>query len=130
MVDLEHQLSEYRSTEHQLTKNIYIYICNELALCALRFFASGSYQMPVAQDNMLEISQPSVSSCITTVSKAINVVLLHRWIKFPSSETEMTLVKQKFMSLGGVPGVIGAIDGTRIPIIAPSLNDPEHKEFT
>ncbi|XP_023243392.1 putative nuclease HARBI1 isoform X1 [Centruroides sculpturatus] len=134
---------------YRLPKPLVIYVCNALrdtlepkcfkknalsaeikVLCALRFFASGSYQMPVAQDSTLEISQPSVSRCITAVSKAINIILLHHWIKFPTSETEMALVKQKFMSLGGFPGVIGAIDGTHIPIIAPSLNDPDHKEFT
>ncbi|XP_023240575.1 putative nuclease HARBI1, partial [Centruroides sculpturatus] len=99
-------------------------------LVGLRLFASGSYQNPVVQDNTLEISQLSVSRCITAVSEAINVILPHHYIKFPSSETEMALVKQIFMSLGGFPGVIGAIDGTHIPIIAPSLNDPDHKEFT
>ena len=33
------------------------------------------------------------------------------------------LTKGQFYSLGRFPGVIGAIDGTRIPIIAPSEDE-------
>lgn len=46
---------------------------------------------------------------------AINVALINE-IKMPSTFEESTLIKTDFMQLGNIPNVVGAIDGTLIPI--------------
>nr|CAD7415420.1 unnamed protein product [Timema cristinae] len=76
-------------------------------LVALRFFATGCYQLNVAQDKVLNVSQKSVSVCIHQVCHAMEGVL-GNWIQFPQSEEDMTKSQTKKYKF---PGVIGAIDG-------------------
>lgn len=64
-------------------------------LTALRFFASGSYQMNIAQDLTLAISQQSVSRCIKTVSTVLATHILEKWVKFPMNLASHTQLKQQ-----------------------------------
>jgi len=44
-----------------------------------------------------------------------------RFIKWPV-DNELNVVKQRFLQIGILPDVIGAIDGTHIPIPAPKVS--------
>ena len=46
--------------------------------------------------------------------------LCHELIKMPATATEMSTVSDGFLNKTGFPGVIGAVDGTHIPIPGPS----------
>ena len=64
------------------------------------------------------VSQASVSRIVLAVSYAI---AKHRseYIKFPRSHHEIQTAQQEFYQYSNFPGVIGAIDGTHIPIRNP-----------
>ncbi|XP_042234059.1 putative nuclease HARBI1 [Homarus americanus] len=66
--------------------------------------------------------QPSVSKCVRDVSAAI-VTLARDYIKFPLPGQEEEFM-QEFASTG-MPGVIGCVDGTHIPIRSPGEPNPE-----
>ncbi|KAK4879203.1 hypothetical protein RN001_007349 [Aquatica leii] len=79
-------------------------------LCALHFYAHGSYQKSVGQDFFLGLSQTTVSRCIESVSEIISGQLSRRYLKFPR-------------------GVIGCIDCTHVAVIAPSLEHPQYPGY-
>ncbi|GFT89118.1 putative nuclease HARBI1 [Nephila pilipes] len=114
------------------TKNLYQKIAPELnpkvkirtvipgeikILCALRHFATGSLQKQTAQDLNFNLSQPSVSRCVVTVSKAICKYFMDT-ITFP----DVSCLKNAFSDIGGFPGVIGIVGCTHIEITAPPEN--------
>ncbi|XP_035205356.1 putative nuclease HARBI1 isoform X2 [Stegodyphus dumicola] len=88
-------------------------------LCALNFYASGSYQRYVGNDRYIGLSQKSVSRCIRDVTNAICSGLFNKWIKFPINSFQQNKIKLGFNQKFGFPGVIGAVDGTHVAIIAP-----------
>lgn len=90
-------------------------------LCALRFFAVGSYQGAVATDEYLAISQPSVSVAVRRVAAAIvrRLVDIDPVIDFPRDDAARASVKAGFLLHGNLNGVLGCIDGTLIAIRSP-----------
>lgn len=71
------------------------------------------------------MSQPSVSRCIRKVTDAINDLLLRRWVKFPMTDMERHVAREKFRTAAQpFPGAIRAIDCTYINIKGPK----EHEE--
>ena len=89
-------------------------------LCALQFYASGSFQWVVARNHGL--SQPTVSRIIDNVTEGL-VAIAPQYIQFPRQPQELTAIKQEFHRLAGFPNVIGAIDGTHIAIKSPSTTE-------
>ena len=71
----------------------------------LATLATGEMQLSNADD--LKKSQPSVS----------------RAINFPLGIQQLHRIKANFVAIAGMPGVVGAIDGTHIRIIAPSKDE-------
>ncbi|KAJ8974681.1 hypothetical protein NQ317_019837 [Molorchus minor] len=51
------------------------------------------------------------------------------WVKFPVMEADKASVKVGFYNKYGIRGVIGAIDGTHVEIIAPPVADNDHPPF-
>ena len=47
----------------------------------------------------------------------------NKWIKWPSTEAEIAQIKRGFYDKGGLPGVIGCVDGTHVKIQGPTENE-------
>lgn len=71
-------------------------------LIALRFYAVGCYQRAIGQDLFLAVSQPTVSRCVTRVSKCIADVFMNEVIKFPVTEQEEMANKIGYSSLPNI----------------------------
>ncbi|KAM7299051.1 putative nuclease HARBI1 isoform X1 [Ixodes scapularis] len=97
-----------------------------LVLCALRFYAMGSFQGMVASDEHVARDQKTVSVAVRAVSVAIvrRLGVQRGWIHFPETPSERFDAEKGFRLLGRIPGVIGCVDGTMVSIVDPSKNDP------
>lgn len=87
-------------------------------LLSLAFYASGEYQRCVGGDFKYPVSQPTVSLCIAQVTNLM-IGNFQEYIQFPTDRNQINLIKNRFMEKTQFPGVLGAIDCTHIPIIAP-----------
>ncbi|KAM7312642.1 putative nuclease HARBI1 isoform X1 [Ixodes scapularis] len=133
--------------QYRLAKTLVRWLCDELreepelqrlrrsstvmtvedqVLCALRFYATGSFQGMVASDEHIARDQGTVSIALRAVSVAIvrRLGIQHGWIHFPQTASERDDFERGFQLLGRIPGVIGCIDGTMISIVGPSKYDP------
>ena len=81
---------------------------------ALRFYATGNFQ--TTDGDLTGLSQPSVCRIIKRVSTSINRKKLH-FIKFPS-EAEIQRNMQQFGGISEIPGIIGCIDCSHIPVVS------------
>lgn len=84
-------------------------------LITLRFYATGSYQLAIA--DLYGVSRSTVCRHIKKVFMAITR-LRSKFIKWPGQNDTMS-IKTKFYEIAGFPYVIGAIDCTHIPIRSP-----------
>ena len=89
-------------------------------LVALRFFASGSFQVI---GDTVGLPKSSVSRVVSDVSLAL-AKKQREFISWPSP-LEIWEVKRGFYDKGGFPGVIGFLDGTHVRILAPSANESD-----
>ncbi|KAL1455790.1 hypothetical protein MTO96_043621 [Rhipicephalus appendiculatus] len=88
-------------------------------LCALRFFATGSFQSSVGSEETISVTQPAVSKCVRRVAPTIvNAGTSNKWLHL-SRTPEKAAVKEGFIRLGPLPGVIGCVDGSFVAIVAP-----------
>ena len=97
-------------------------------LLALRFYATGCFQNVCG-----DIVGVSKSTSYRTIHRVTEALCQHcnKWIDF--DPTTMEQDKNSFFQMRGFPNVIGCIDGTQIPILAPSTNQFEYvcrKGFT
>ena len=86
----------------------------------LQFLATGSFQTVVASCH--GISQPLLSRCICNVSNTL-CSCSSDFIRFPN-EVGQRRMQQGFQHKFEFPKVLGCIDGSHIPIVAPSINEP------
>lgn len=62
-------------------------------LCALRFFASGSYQLDIGKNNSICLSQSSVSRSLNSVLNSMQESgLFMEKVRFPSTNNELNSV--------------------------------------
>jgi nuclease HARBI1 len=94
-------------------------------LCALHFYATGSYQGSVGENHNIVLAQTNVSRVISLVSLMI-CELLPQYIQFPVTVEAKLQKKAEFYNLVGIRGTIGAIDCTHVEIISPPSTDEEH----
>ncbi|XP_060939195.1 putative nuclease HARBI1 [Limanda limanda] len=98
-------------------------LSSEQILCfALRFFANGSFLYNVGDAE--HVSKATVCRAVRNVTLALKR-LLCTFVVFPSHRPTR-LLKEEFHRIAGFPGVMGCIDGTHIPIIAPSINEGDY----
>ncbi|KAL0829082.1 hypothetical protein ABMA28_003940 [Loxostege sticticalis] len=127
--------TEFRC-RYRLTKQAFRFLCNELkekttlrgsrrislehkVLCALSFFATGSYQRSVGMGKYL--GQTTVSKYVAEVTNALTCPgVLNRHIHFPITLQERNEVKLKFYTKFGIPGVLGCVDGSHFHIFQPT----------
>ncbi|XP_037499809.1 putative nuclease HARBI1 [Rhipicephalus sanguineus] len=89
-------------------------------LCALRFFATGSFQESVGYEEFIGMSQASVSDTIHEVAEAVIVLGRRRkLVDFPLTAAAKEEAKAAFARLGRIPGVLACVDGTLIAIEKP-----------
>ncbi|XP_055904788.1 putative nuclease HARBI1 [Eupeodes corollae] len=89
----------------------------------LRFLAEGGYQKGVGNDFNLGLAQPTFSIILKEVINFLEEYLCPLWIKMELSEEEKIEAKLHFFQQAGIPGIIGAVDGTHIKILAPKKAD-------
>lgn len=88
----------------------------------LRYLATGKMQQCSCDD--FGTTQPTISRVITqTVDALADPDILCQFIKFPLTRQEVQRKQDEFMESTGFPGVVGAIDGTHVRIVAPSVNE-------
>ncbi|XP_053383749.1 putative nuclease HARBI1 [Mercenaria mercenaria] len=90
-------------------------------LITLRFFGTGSFLNVIG--DLVGVHKSSVSRIVKSVSGAI-AALRRRFIVFPT-DNAATRIQRDFMNVGRIPGVIGAIDCTHIPILCPGGDKAE-----
>ncbi|OXU22898.1 hypothetical protein TSAR_014176 [Trichomalopsis sarcophagae] len=92
-------------------------------LSVLRFLAEGSYQTGFSQEFHNPISQATASRCIIRVVDAINNILWHRFLRFPTTEVERDRIQARFRRSIRIPGIIGLIDCFIIGMARPTANE-------
>lgn len=117
--------------------SIYIFICftntlhvsptgcgiplNLKMLVTLRYLATGNFLLTIA--DCIDIAKSSACRAVGEVVQLI-AYLAPDYIQFPSPE-EAHHLAEKFHDVGGMPGVIGCVDGTHIPIQRPGGENAE-----
>jgi nuclease HARBI1 len=94
---------------------------NQLLL-ALRFYATGSFQLVVG--DVFALDKSTVCRTLHRVTRAI-AGLREKYVKFPATDNDRQKTMHQFYSKSKLPGVIGAIDCTHIPIQSPGSDDAE-----
>ena len=88
----------------------------EKVLICLKTLGSGSFQN--CSKDFVQVSQPRVSKILTSFSDSM-VKLAPKFIFMPPTRANIFETKHNFYQVAGFPGVIGCIDGSYIPIVAP-----------
>ena len=95
----------------------------------LRYLATGKMQQCSCDD--FGTTQATISRVITqTLDALADPDILCQFIKFPTTQYEVQRKQEEFMEGYRFPGVVGAIDGTHIRIVAPSVKIYRHTMFT
>lgn len=90
-------------------------------LTALRFFSSNAFYHVLRDSH--GPSESTNCRVIRRVTQAINETLFDEIVQWPSSCEELP---QEFFRIGGMPSTCGAVDGTLIPIVSPSVNEHQY----
>lgn len=85
-------------------------------LAALNFYGGGGYQRRVGMDGFDMLSQSMVSKSINEISRVLTDKLGPEYIKFPQSQDEIDMIKERFFEDYEIEGVLGIVDGTHILI--------------
>ncbi|KAF5281908.1 hypothetical protein FQR65_LT14434 [Abscondita terminalis] len=85
-------------------------------LCCLRFLATGSFQIMVADD--LRIDRSTVCRIVKRVLPQI-ANLRQRYINMPEGNNKILELKNRFTEIARFPHIIGCIDGTHVAIQSP-----------
>ncbi|XP_062569660.1 putative nuclease HARBI1 [Saccostrea cucullata] len=111
---VDEQLRPYTERSHAIPTQLQV-------LCTLRYIAKADFFSEVG--DVHGVSKSSVSVCLPRVCQALCEHLQN--IKFPSSVHSLRKIKDEFHSIARFLNVVGAIDGTLIPIKGMGTED-EH----
>lgn len=87
-------------------------------LASLNFYATGSYQRTVGMDAFDMMSQSAVSKSITEISSVLAKDLSSKYIRFPKTQSEVDLIKNRFQDDYGLEGILALVDGTLVRVAA------------
>jgi hypothetical protein len=90
-------------------------------LIGIRYFATGTFQQGNA--DIHGVHRTTVCKVIHQVTEAI-CGKVHLFIKFPREVGETQRIKEQFYTMSNFPNIVGAVDGTLIPIMSPSVDEP------
>ncbi|XP_061191607.1 putative nuclease HARBI1 [Saccostrea echinata] len=116
--DLKDLIQPKTNRSHSIPAHIQHYTLFQVLTC-LRFLAKGDDLSEVA--DLHGISKASACMIIHRVVDAICNTLKN--INFTTSTDELRKIKSQFYKIAGFLSVVGAIDGTQIPIQGMSLED-------
>ena len=85
----------------------------------LMFLATGDYQASIKNEYVPTISKPMVSKIITEFLTIFETHLGPKWIVLDKSLDDENKAKELFYRTGGIPGIVGCIDGTHVRIKTP-----------
>jgi len=91
-------------------------------LIALRFYATGSFQIVVS--DLFKVDKSTVCRCLQRVTSAI-AELRDKYVKFPDNSQKRKSMMQQFHCLSQLPGIVGSIDCTHVLIQSPGGDDTE-----
>ena len=111
--DVHDDLAPATNRNHAIPPSLQVFL-------SLRVLATGSFQDVVSEGH--GISKASVCRKLHLVTQAI---VRHRRgeISFPNTVEDLRRVKEDFFEISHFPNVCGVIDGTLIPIKAPSEDE-------
>ena len=89
-------------------------------MISVKLLAFESFQSST-QDH-LHVSQPTVRKVSGQFLEAM-VKRSNEFIYMPRNSNEQQATKRKIYDIAGFPGALGIIDGTHIPMIAPSEDE-------
>ena len=96
---------------------------------AISRLATGNSMQSIA--NLYKIGLSTSQLAVSQFNAAVKSILLRKFLKWPSP-TIMKKFAQEFQEIHNIPYVIGAVDGSHIPIVAPQLHAADyynHKGF-
>ena len=93
--------------------------------CTLFKLAQGSSMILCSE--LFAIGISTVSNVVHNTCRAINIALRHE-ISWPTGERQIQ-IQNEFKFLCGLPGVVGAIDGTHISISKPRVGPEDYFYF-
>lgn len=113
-----------RFLEHKTRRNFAL-SPRQQVLIALRFYADGGSFRLIGDAH--GISRATVSRCLRRVTRVINRDIFHSAVDFPLEDGERLALPITFKNVGNsdLPSVCACIDGTHIPILAPSENESQ-----
>ena len=91
-------------------------------LIALRYYATGTFQLVVG--DLFCITKATICRIVHKVTRAI-ASLRSKYVKFPSTQQERRDTMYGFYKATKMPGILGAIDCTHVPIQSPGGDDAE-----
>ncbi|XP_059474470.1 uncharacterized protein LOC132196083 [Neocloeon triangulifer] len=96
---------------------------------AIAIYCLKSTCTPEDVSNIFRVGVSTVSEILHEFCHYVNEILLKRYVKFPGTQEERKKIVEDFMTLWQFPNTFGAIDGTHIPIIAPSENPEDYWNY-
>ena len=90
---------------------------------AISRLATGSSMQSIA--DLYKIGLSTSQLAVSEFSGAMKSVLLRKFLRWPSASV-LDKFAQEFQALHNIPYVVGAVDGSHIPIIAPRLHAADY----
>ena len=119
---IEHLCQELQDDLVRPTRRSNALSVSTQVLAALRYFATGSFQ--AVTGDTLNVSRFSVSRSVHNVTNSLINRLLRRHITYPRNNHDKRKIKEAFYELAHFPNVLGTLDGSLVPVIAP--HEDEH----